>query len=390
MPRVFFGNLDFEHELAEPAGWRAPEAVRRMIAERVASWVAIAEEGDRIWTPEPINDSFWQELREQGLPRVQSCVDLNSALRDGFELTPWGLSRTVADRVGGVPLSQLQAARIGNSRSWSFELEQQLDVAPPGAARLERLEDFPTAILHAANQLEESVDELRWVIKANFGMAARERLLGQGPILTDSQQHWLRRRLKVDLAVFLEPWLRLNSEVGIQWNVPAMNFGKPQLVGLAQLLTDAQGHYQGSRITLESGIPIEWQSAVEVSQVAAERLQSIGYVGPLGIDAAIATDACGRVIVRPLQDINARFTMGRLALGFRRFLHSGESAEWQHGTADNARNESASDVMRTIVTSPPSVGGSPTRHHSCLRIVCRPDDPFATDQERSGATNSEP
>ncbi|OYW15327.1 MAG: hypothetical protein B7Z55_15100, partial [Planctomycetales bacterium 12-60-4] len=55
---------------------------------------------------------------------------------------------------------------------------------------------------------------------------------------------------------------------------------------------------------------------------AGNELQAAGYFGPVGIDAMWYRDANGKLACRPLQDINARWTMGRLALGWRRRFHN--------------------------------------------------------------------
>lgn len=155
-------------------------------------------------------------------------------------------------------------------------------------------------------------------------------MLGRGLAFASAQRTWLSRRLDSDGAVYFEPWLQRCAEVGIQWTLPPPGQGRPKLEGVTPLLCDPQGGYRGSEFSLDTSVPNEWQRAVEVCEQVAKRLQSLGYFGPLGIDAAIYEDATGTAHARPLQDINARFTMGRLALGFRRLLRSGECGAWRH------------------------------------------------------------
>ncbi len=361
MRRLFLGNFHFESELAAARGWNPAASLLRMSAERVPSWIALAEEGDLIWTPEPIADSFWESLAAQGLPRVCS---LNEPPEEEFELVPWGWSPR--SRMLGSRTSQPsdEAVRLGNSRNWSFELEQQLGVALPGAVRVERIEEIADVVRRSASQFGEAESEHAWVIKANFGMAARERVLGRGPTLTITNERWLQRRLQSEGAVFFEPWLRRRAEVGIQWTLPKAGHGQPELQGVTPLLTDKQGGYRGSEFSLDATVPTEWQREVEVTQQAALRLQQLGYFGPLGIDAAIYEDLTGRALARPLQDINARYTMGRLALGFRRLLRTGERGVWQHGR----RDEWSGDVTREFDLTPPLIGDAPPRHTSRVWI----------------------
>lgn len=361
MRRLFLGNFHFESELAAASGWNPASSLLRMSAERVPSWIALAEEGDLIWTPEPIPHSFWESLTTQGLPRVRS---VNEPPKKEFELVPWGWSHST--RRLGFRTSQpsSEAVRLANSREWSFELEQQLGVALPGAARIERIEEVADVVRRSASQFSEPESEHAWVIKANFGMAARERVLGRGPMLTITNERWLQRRLQSDGAVFFEPWLRRRAEVGIQWTLPKSGQGQPELQGITPLLTDKQGGYRGSEFSRDVTIPSEWECAVEITQQVAKSLQQLGYFGPVGIDAAIYEDSAGRIITRPLQDINARYTMGRLALGFRRLLRPGERGVWQHGR----REEWTVEVSREIELTPSLIGDSPPMHTSRVWI----------------------
>lgn len=368
MARLFVGNFDFEHELAAASGWNPSAALRRMSAERSVSWISLADDGDRVWTPEPIADEFWESLPMHGLPRVRGVVDLTSLSANLHEVVPWGWSAW-ARAIGCTTARPSDSAvRQGNSREWSFALEQELGVALSGAARLERVEDFADAVQRSASEVGEPAADHAWVIKANFGMAARERLLGRGVTLTSAQRSWLSRRLVADGAVYFEPWLRRREEVGIQWTLPPLGEGEPKLEGLTPLQCDSQGGYRGSEFSLDASIPHEWQHAVEVCEQAAKRLQTLGYWGPLGIDSAIYEDVAGAALVRPLQDINARYTMGRLALGFRRLLRGGDRGVWRHGRAEERFPPAAVEVVRELDLTPPLVGGRPPTHGSRLSI----------------------
>ena len=385
MSRLFVGNFHFEHELAASSGGNLSAELHRMSAERVVSWISQADAGDLIWTPEPISSDFWQSLASHGLPGVRGIVDLNSVPTKVKTVVPWGWSSWTRS-IGGKSVTPTDAAvRQGNSREWSHALEQQLEVALPGAARLARIEDLAESVSRSASKFGEPVDDHAWVVKANLGMAARERLLGRGPTLTPTQQNWLRRRLHDDEAVFFEPWLRRRAEVGIQWTLPPHGQGQPKLEGLTPLLCNPQGGYRGSEFSLDTGIPREWQHAVEVCEQTAKRLQAVGYWGPLGIDAAIYEDAAGTAHVRPLQDINARYTMGRLALGFRRMLRVGECGVWRHGRLEELPQLPATANSREIDLTPPLIGNKPPTHGSRLWICAAGFQPATS--IKSGSAN---
>jgi hypothetical protein len=368
MSRLFVGNLDFEHELAAPSGWNPSVVLRRIAAERAASWIALADDGDWIWTPEPIPDEFWESLTQLGLPRVRGVVDLSSVAAQIREVVPWGWSAWTRGIARETVRPGESAVRQGNSRAWSFALERELGVELLGAARLERIDDLAEAVRRSASEFGEPASDHRWVVKANFGMAARERLLGRGLNLTLTQRSWLSRRFAAEGALFFEPWLHRRAEAGIQWTLPPLGQGTPKLEGLTPLLCDSRGGYQGSEFSLDTSIPREWSRAVDVCEQAATRLQTLGYLGPLGIDAAIYEDAAGTAHVRPLQDINARYTMGRLALGFRRLLRGDERGVWRHGRSEELLPPAAGEAVREIDLTPALVGGRRPTHGSRLWI----------------------
>lgn len=379
MPRLFFGNFDFEHQLAEPKGWRTPTNVKRLLAERATAWIALAETGDFVWTPEEISNSFWEELAGAGLPHVHGICDVTKLPAEKVALAPWGWSPQAEAQFGKprvrggggdvqMTRPEFEVVRLGNSRAWSFEVEQSLGVALPGAARVERFDEFAETVTRSARHFDEKPDNHAWVIKANYGMAGRERILGRGRQLTEAQQNWLQRRLVADKVVFFEPWLRVVAEVGLQFEVPTSGQEDARLIGVTPLICDSRGSFRGSGISSASTVSPDWLSAVETGLHVTRQLQQLGYFGPVGIDAAIYEDACGKRITRPLQDINVRFTMGRLALGFRRVLRPGESAVWWHVAREQDLPRDWPPGARVIRTSPPVVGNQPTQHRSLLVI----------------------
>jgi hypothetical protein len=365
--RLFIGNFDFEHRLAYPA-WNAPAALKQRNAELAAAWLAIAEEGDLIWTAAAFDHEFLPTLQSIGLPNVVVITSLAQAPRD-VECIPWGWSdelRRLVDRFGWLANAPSdQAIRTSNSRSTSFDLEQQFGTALPNTRRIQSVDE-----LKAITRDQSETD--RWVIKAPYGMSARERILGQGfPRVQD--ENWVRRQLSRSACVFFEPWVERINEIGIQIDVPQS--GSVQLIGITPMVVDQRGQYAGSwfaycqsRFELENEENDLWAQATEIALRAASHLQSVGYFGPLGIDAMIYRDLDRTLKVRPLQDINARWTMGRLSLGWRRFVGPNDEGFWQHGDQVDAAETLALNATNVIVTSPKTVGNLPCRHFSRLVI----------------------
>ena len=361
-PRLFLGNFDFEHRLADPRRQLSAK-LERINAELALSWLAIAADGDFIWTPQAIDPNFFERAAIAGLPRVVAVESL-AAVPPQVECVPWGWTdaiRQLCDQHGWIHHDPPHpAVRATNSRRFSSTLELEWQVGLDGSGPAASWDDVERLI---AQYIAAHGNAARWVIKAEFGMSGRERILGCGGV-TAAQRRWIDSRLSRGEVVFFEPWIERLAEVGIQIDVPRN--GAPQLVGVVPLLSDEQGQYCGSWFAPvenddASHPAVAWDAAVSMALRAAERVQEHGYFGPLGIDAMRYLAADGSIRVRPLQDINARWTMGRLSLGWRRFLHPGEAGCWRHGRSGL---HSVTTDGRTISTSPSLIGGIPSSRES--------------------------
>jgi hypothetical protein len=296
----------------------------------------------------------------------------------GAVLVPWGWCKSVqtwAAQHGCVLGSPaLAAVARANSREFSSALEAEWNVGLPGARSIHTPAELDLALSDAA-KLPGG-----WVIKANFGMAARERILARYSAPRAQDVEWARRRIERGEPIVLEPWVESIAEFGCQFSVPPS--GRPALEGITGLLTDPQGTYRGSRLTDWSGDSpsnLLEPSVLEVVQRAAQRVQQLGYFGPLGIDVMQYRTAQGEIAWRPLQDLNARLTMGRAALGLRRLLAAGEQAIWLHvrrtdgfvdgGSRLPGHSGSLPPEVRLIRTSPLEAGGRPISHRTVLLIA---------------------
>jgi hypothetical protein len=295
----------------------------------------------------------------------------------GTSLVPWGWCQSVEDWAAqhGCVCDAPDLAVVAqvNSREFSSGLEAEWNVGLPLARAIRTLHELDSALAEAA-KLPHG-----WVIKANFGMSARERILVRRSPPRPQDIQWARHRLQRGEPLFLEAWVESVAEFGCQFSVPRT--GPPLLEGITGLLTDAQGTYRGSRLFGDAEIPpanVSPSNILQVVERAARHVQERGYFGPLGIDVMQYLASDGESRWRPLQDINARLTMGRVALGLRRLFGPGERADWLHtrrsGPAASAGQTPIASgepppAVRTVRTSPLEVAGDPSRHQSTLIIA---------------------
>lgn len=358
MPRLLWGNFSFEEDLAGERQ-NLPLPLLRLEAELACCWLAVAEAGDWIWCPQPIDAGFVARMIECGLPAVRPVSDQRDVPTD-VEFVPWGWSdraRKFAAVVGvAVDAPSSGIVRRANSRRFGLRCEIEQGVVPPGVAAVESMAAL-------GEMLQTVPHSQHWVLKADFSHAARERILGRGGELTPDQARWAAKRLDRDGILVFEPWFERLAEAGVQWTVPRS--GRPVLEGVTPLLTDSQGQYLGSRFGVDDEAAGDWEPAVQVCEWAVRELQSMGYFGPVGIDAARYRNEDGAEFVRPLQDINARWTMGRLSLGWRRLASSGT---WRHGTREQFEQARLKKPQQCVATSPESIGDQVVRHRTWLEI----------------------
>ncbi len=246
MNRFFYGNFDFEEQLCGAV--QRPARVERLLLELASSWLAIADARDRIWCPGRLPEEFLASLSQWELPS-DIFVSEDREIPTGMELVPWGWSPAAVEfgeQHGLVVESPpLDVVRLVNSREYSVPLEE-----PPADDW-----DFATLCRKLGEVLaiiERLPATTAWVIKANWSHAARERVLGRGPVISNADSQWVKQRLARDGVVSWEWWLPREAEIGIQWQItPGQS---PALVAITELLVDARGQYAGTRAFAPRGI----------------------------------------------------------------------------------------------------------------------------------------
>ncbi len=310
-------NADFEVELAAPAGrYRRThtfEALNRRLAPKLL-W--LAREGDALLLSEPWPDGLRAEAERRGVELV-STSDAGGQSRRVF--TPWGWtpSAAAAGERAGATLKPVPFETVGrvNSKLWSHALEVELGLVLPGAALARTFEELEAALAGACPGAED-----KWVVKSPFGFAARERVLGRGPRMLEPQAKWSRRRLLRGETLILQPWLEVVREYGVVLEVG--EGGVVEILGVSDLQTNGAGTGTGY-VLGRPPEPRRREGLERVARVVGRRLYAEGYAGPAGVDAL--EHAGG---LHPLLEVNARYTMGFVALAVERELRPAAPLFW--------------------------------------------------------------
>lgn len=315
--RLWYMNADFEMELAAGSGaYRRPLSfapVNRRLAPHLL-W--LASPGDALLLEEIWPESLTTEAERRGVELIQ----VNSANDQQARIfSPWGWTRSVialGERVGATALPvSLDTIRRVNSKLWSHALEQELGIALPGACATANYEELRAAVARACPH-----DDDKWVIKSPFGFAARERVLGRGARLEGAQDTWARRQLAGGQTLIFQPWLERLREYGVTLEVRAG--GEIHIYGISDLQTNGAGTGTGYLLGRQLD-PHRLSELEQIAQVVGARLFREGYTGPAGVDAVEHTGG-----LHPLLEINARYTMGFVALAVERALRPATPTMW--------------------------------------------------------------
>ena len=310
-------NADFEVELSKARGAyrRLPgyEALNRRLAPRLL-WLARA--GDALLLDEPWTEEVRREAarREVELISERRAVSLSSHL-----FTPWGWTPSavaVGEQAGAIiKPPAFEVVRRVNSKLWSHALEVELGTALAGAATASNMEELREAVRRTCPGAED-----KWVIKSPFGFAARDRVLGRGAVLEGAQAKWCERRFAAGETLIFQPWLKVLREYGVVMEIFAD--GSCELFGVSDLQTNGAGTGRGYMLgrppTAERRAELE-----SIGSIVCERLFKEGYVGPVGVDALEHEGG-----LHPLLEVNARYTMGFVAVAVEKSLNPREPVFW--------------------------------------------------------------
>ena len=293
-------NLDFEYELANGTKDTPP----RILSE--------------------LSDRWRYLLRLLPGQELAVCFSLagneNLGERDDFDgasLLSWGLSPRIFRLVETLNLNtrwpNQEVVTEVNDKRFSHRVEQELGVALPFSRIVASLEELHLAIADCPHD---------WVLKHPFGFSGRDRMTGKKHEISPSALGWAKRQFGKTWSLLFEPWVQERLDFSMHFDVSPERTVK--FVGHTQLQTDPGGVHRGNRWTPEPCC----QQALEVARAAVELVAARGYWGPVGVDA-VSGILLGGPIVRPVVELNCRWSFGRMCLALRDHLPKGWSFRWE-------------------------------------------------------------
>jgi hypothetical protein len=145
---------------------------------------------------------------------------------------------------------------------------------------------------------------------------------------------WIKNTIETQGEVIIEPRLEKVHDLSIQIEVGSQNV---RVLEARKFITGKQFEYRGTflgplRDAFEASSLRLLQEKLPVWKMLARdlgaTLSALGYEGPAGLDAMIFRTPSGELRLKPLVELNPRWTMGRVALAFEKNILPGTPAAW--------------------------------------------------------------
>jgi uncharacterized ferritin-like protein (DUF455 family) len=189
----------------------------------------------------------------------------------------------------------------------------------------------------AVNSLAEALDIIaairrrghhQVVVKEALGLAGSNAMRLFEPEILETHRRWMSNAFRNGQQLVVEPWLDRALDFSVQLE---MDVAGLKLRGFTGLLNDARGQFQGNwaeshhHKRIPAGVPALFAGPPDIStrlrQLYADifaaleaGLRDADYVGPVGIDAFVYRTAHGDCRLKPIVEINPRYTMGRVTV----------------------------------------------------------------------------
>lgn len=204
----------------------------------------------------------------------------------------------------------------------------------------------------AADSLEAALEAIarirlrghhKIVVKQALGLAGSNAMRLFEPELLETHRRWMANALRNGRQLVVEPWLERERDFSAQLEMTADGL---KLCGYTGLLNDAKGQFQGNTAApkFERRIPPNVvQLFGEPPDIATRlhalyadifsrletELQRADFLGPIGIDAFVYRDVAGQCRLKPIVEINPRYTMGRLTVELMKHVAPGSHGQFR-------------------------------------------------------------
>ena len=281
------------------------------------------------------------------------------------------------------------------SKSWSTQfLQEWLNTHPDTHAFFGNVESVGASL----NDYESSQERIAEIIadghsamvKAPYGTSGRQvRQVQSLKELEGTLGGWIRNILASQGALIVERWLEKVCDFSIQMEIKDEGI---RLLEVRRFITGNQNQYRGTylgnkfrgfdpeHVRFLHTVFNEWRGFI---RDLGSRLRDEGYRGPAGVDALLWKDKEGELRIKPLVELNPRWTMGRVALELEKHLAPGVSGLWAFlpiREIKDLRFENAEAFAREMERKYPVKRGSSNASQRIESGVVFTNDPFCAQE----------
>ena len=195
------------------------------------------------------------------------------------------------------------------------------------------------------------------VAKEAYGLAGHDAIRLWEPEVLAAQRQWLARALQNGRQLVIEPWLERELDFSVQLEMGPSNL---KLCGYTGLINDCKGQFQANWAAanydrrLPANVAALFREPADISgrlqrlygeilSLLEVELQCAGFVGPVGVDAFVYRIPQGRYRLKPVVEINPRYTMGRLTVELMKYTCPGSCGLFRLVSRAEARAEGFAD-----------------------------------------------
>jgi uncharacterized ferritin-like protein (DUF455 family) len=379
-PSVFVFNPFAEGRIAQGKSFTPVKHQAQLARDLAALPMFLGRQDDVVVVAERPAVEFLSGLKQAGFALPEFVVAKNCASlapRKLGRLRPWAWGPDSVDLFAPLFSSLTGESRTADSsftssiaqlysKAWSASFLRRwlgsVGMHGVGALPLSSADEVGIAVSTFADALAaiaaiRARGHHRVVVKQAFGLAGHNAIRLWEPELLAPQRRWLEKSLQGSGQLVVEPWLERLVDFSAQLEMEPTSL---RVLGYTGLLTDARGQFLANTAApnfARSLPPAVLECFREQRGAAAAlremfdalfrsletELKAIGYLGPVGVDAFVYRDREGRARLKPVVEINPRFTMGRLTVELMRRAAPGVSGKFQLVNAATLRAEGAAD-----------------------------------------------
>ncbi len=331
-PKVYWFCPDAENAMANPA-YQARQSVEALADDLEILAAFLGRHEDVALVRNLPSLEHREALQRQGivLPEFVKIGETEElATRKIAELRPWSWCPQSVEL-----LAELETNLPSNAPKivdcWNPQVRELFSKATDVSWLAELADRFPREFIDPAT-VGTVIDDARQItppqtgeilVKAPFGASGQRNHVWQG----EATRRWAEKTIGQQGHVIVEPRLERVFDFSIQFEMTREGLKKLEFV---RLINTSRGQFLAAQCGPKPCQALEPKLARFLGQFAfpfcgnelreflEAKLAAIAYLGPVGVDAMVYRDAEERLMLKPIVEINPRYTMGRLAVELRK------------------------------------------------------------------------